>query len=314
MSAPSAGNPPSQSRTSPDEPEYAQFRLPLPARESFLSFRPQPALKRPQHPVWTENKAKLIERYLYYFVLVTHHGTYIDGFAGPQQVDKPGTWAAKLVVESEPRWLRHFYLYDVEEIKVNLLNRLRDAQPVVDADGRKLNREIFVVRGDFNALVGGLLNSGRITPKEATFCLLDQQTFECHWSTVRALSDYKRGGENKVELFYFLAYGWIRRALAVVKNVKILSDWWGRDDWAQLQSMGADAVRDSFVLRIHDELGYTSVVPWPIYERQDRGKVMYYMIHATDHPDAPYLMSRAYEKAVYPKETPEQLGFTYQTA
>src|SRR5712672_141396 len=39
--------------------------------------------KRPQHPIWTENKAKLIERYLYYFVMVTKHGAYIDGFAGP---------------------------------------------------------------------------------------------------------------------------------------------------------------------------------------------------------------------------------------
>jgi hypothetical protein len=36
---------------------------------------------------------------------------------------------------------------------------------------------------------------------------------------------------------------------------------------------------------------------------------MYFMIHATDHPDAPHLMARAYDKAVQPKETPEQLGF-----
>lgn len=32
---------------------------------------------------------------------------------------------------------------------------------------------------------------------------------------------------------------------------------------------------------------------------------MYYMIHATDHPDTPMLMSRAYRKAVTPKETSE---------
>ncbi len=49
---------------------------------------------------WTENKAKLIERYLFYFVLVTKHGTYIDGFAGPQGV--PQNWAAQLVLETEP--------------------------------------------------------------------------------------------------------------------------------------------------------------------------------------------------------------------
>jgi len=35
-------------------------------------------------PVWSENKADLIARYLRYFVFITKHGTYIDPFAGPQ--------------------------------------------------------------------------------------------------------------------------------------------------------------------------------------------------------------------------------------
>lgn len=60
-------------------------------------------------PVWTESKANLIQRYLQGFVYVTKHGTYIDGFAGPQNPAKPEMWAAKLVAESRPRWLRHFF-------------------------------------------------------------------------------------------------------------------------------------------------------------------------------------------------------------
>ena len=32
--------------------------------------------------IWTGCKAKLIERYLFYFVQITYHGTYMDGFAG----------------------------------------------------------------------------------------------------------------------------------------------------------------------------------------------------------------------------------------
>ncbi len=69
---------------------------------------PEPKISRLRQPVWTENKAKFIERYLYYFVLITKHGTYIDGFAGPQRPGNPEMWAAKLVLESEPKWLRHF--------------------------------------------------------------------------------------------------------------------------------------------------------------------------------------------------------------
>ena len=35
---------------------------------------------------------------------------------------------------------------------------------------------------------------------------------------------------------------------------------------------------------------------------------MYYMIHATDHPEAPALMNRAYHKAVTPIEPAEQMA------
>lgn len=45
---------------------------------------------RERNPIWTGCKAKLIERYLFYFVQITFHGTYIDAFAGPQEPDKPG--------------------------------------------------------------------------------------------------------------------------------------------------------------------------------------------------------------------------------
>jgi uncharacterized LabA/DUF88 family protein len=40
---------------------------------------------------------------------------------------------------------------------------------------------------------------------------------------------------------------------------------------------------------------------------ENGGAIMYYMIHATDHPEAPMLMSRAYRKTVMPLEPLEQL-------
>ena len=68
---------------------------------------------------------------------------------------------------------------------------------------------------------------------------------------------------------------------------------------------------EAFVERFKNELGYKSVKPWPIYERKDGGNVMYYMIHATDHLIAPGLMSRAYQKAVLPKESSSQLELEF---
>jgi hypothetical protein len=59
---------------------------------------------------------------------------------------------------------------------------------------------------------------------------------------------------------------------------------------------------DVLVGRFKRELGYLSVRAWPIYERENGGAVMYYMIHATDHPEAPKLISRAYRNTVSPLE------------
>src|SRR5712671_4892577 len=82
-----------------------------------------------RNPIWTGCKAKLIERYLFYFVQITHSGTYIDAFAGPQETEKHEMWSAKLVMESNPRWLRNFFLFEIKSSQVELLRQLRDGQP-----------------------------------------------------------------------------------------------------------------------------------------------------------------------------------------
>ena len=278
--------------------------LPLEFPEQTEAEAPEwePEIKRIRRPIWTENKAKLIERYLYYFVLVTHHGNYIDGFAGPQEPENPDMWAAKLVLESEPRWLKQFFLFDLHRQQKVYLDALKQEQPERDRQGRKLYRSIEIERGDFNVLVHNLLASGKVKPTQATFCLLDQRTFECHWSTVKALAEYKLESKNKIELFYFLPVGWLGRAMAAQQDEQVLRDWWGGPDWTQLRQMREAEIVATFRRRFKRELGYKSVKPWPIYERKGGNRVMYYMIHATDHDDAPMLMSRAYEKAVQPKE------------
>ncbi|MGH9839591.1 MAG: three-Cys-motif partner protein TcmP [Blastocatellia bacterium] len=259
------------------------------------------------YPVWTENKARFIEQYLYRFVMVTRHGTYIDAFAGPQKPDKPEMWSAKLVLDSEPPWLRHFHLFEVKEEKVKALENLKKSQPTLDSRGHKINRTIEIHPGDSNQNIPKLLASNCIRQKEAAFCLLDQRTFECHWSTVEALAEYKKSG-HKIELFYFLAISWLRRALTALKDTDRLRDWWGRDDWAKLRDMKSNEIRDEFVMRIQTELDYKYVHPWPILRRQRGGGIMYYMIHASDHPEAPKLMRRAYVNTVRPREQAEQVG------
>lgn len=136
-------------------------------------------------PVWTEHKAKLIARYLRYFVFITKHGCYVDGFAGPKNRELPESWAAELVVNSEPRFLKQFFLCDEKAEQVQALRSLVSAQPTSP------KRHFEVLHGDFNLRVDDILASGVIGDKTATFCLLDQFSCECHWNTVKKLALHK---------------------------------------------------------------------------------------------------------------------------
>src|ERR1700736_2349910 len=85
--------------------------------------------KRIQEAIWTHHKARFIEQYLKFFVQVTKHGAYIDGFAGPQNEGQPDAWSAELVLKSEPKWLRHFFLCETNRKSLRALRKLKDSQP-----------------------------------------------------------------------------------------------------------------------------------------------------------------------------------------
>ncbi len=268
--------------------------------------------KRIDQPIWSDHKARFIQQYLRYFVQITKHGVYIDGFSGPQYADKLDAWTAALVLASEPKWVRHFYLCELDEKSIAVLQKLVEEQPIPrDKSGRKLPREINVIPGDFNATVDQILADGAITQKEATFCLLDQRTFECHWNTLVKLAGYKKSPHNKIELLYFLGVGWLHRAFSGLRNQQIAENWWGRSDWQTLQQMTGYDIAESVRSRFVNELGYKFSAAYPIFDRDEGNRIMYYMIHASDHDEAPVLMVRAHCKAVrsLPKET--QLPLIY---
>lgn len=285
--------------------------------EKLLFELPQSKLRSPDkkfrehNPIWTGCKAKLIERYLYYFVLITHSGTYIDAFAGPQKTDNHEMWSAKLVLESTPRWLKKFFLFELKRSQVKLVRQMCESQAPRDKKKKEPKRAISIFEGDFNKKITEMLDKNPIRDKEPTFCLLDQRTFECDWASVKAVATHKKGG-NKIELFYFFPEGWINRSIAgsKIEKAKKLLKWWGDSSWNELLTKQG-VVRAQFVCdRFKSDLKYKHVHPFAIYERKDKGgRIMYYMIHASDHDEAATLMNRAYEKALDIKETAEQLEF-----
>ena len=259
--------------------------------------------KSPRQPVWSKNKAKVISEYLKGFVHVTRHGTYIDAFAGPQTERFEQPWAAQMVLANEPKWLRNFHLFDNSSNQIHLLKRLASE----DSD-----RNVHVYLGDSNQVLPAKLPVGSIREREASFCLLDQRTFECEWQLCEYISRL-RPDSMKVEQFYFLANYWMPRSLSSISTVegeRRVVAWLGQDDWRSFASLDSPERVELFVQKFRTELGYRFVNPWPIY-RKDRGRgaVMYYMIHASDHSRAPKLMYSAYSRAVDAPEPIVQLEF-----
>ena len=262
----------------------------LPSELPATKPRNEKNFKSLQCPLWTENKARLIQEYIRLFTFVTKHGAYIDGFAAPQRRNHIDLCSAKLVLENEPKWVRDFWLCDIDPKGIVLLEEIKAAN---EAKGRTIN----VIPGDFNQTIQGILASGRIREKTATFALLDQRTFECDWATVRKIAEHKKG--MKIEIFYFFPTGWIDRSIAAISRPEAAAQaerCWGRADWRDLQ--GLNSVDRAYLIgrRFKEELGYEWVYPYPIHKKILHGRTMYHMIHATDHPDAPPLMLRAYRK------------------
>lgn len=240
-------------------------------------------------PVWSRNKARLVAEYLRLFLMVTKNGTYIDGFAGPQADDD--CWSARRVLEVQPQWLGQFHLCDKQPGAVARLLELRAAHPDRDVQ----------VHGpdDFNLIVDDILSV--IPRNKATFCLLDQRTFECQWETVVKLARFKSESPYKIELFYFLANFWLDRALVATRTKggrEAVTRWWGSPAWELLRGQHHYERAQLLARRFREELHYRFAVPYELYDREGGAIVMFYMIHATDHPGAPDLMARAYRSAV----------------
>lgn len=241
-------------------------------------------------PLWTENKALLIQEYIKLFTYITKHGAYIDGFAAPQRRNHAAKCSAKLVLENKPERIRDLWLCDIDTDGIALLEEMK-------VQHQSKGRRIEVVPGDFNMTVGKILESGRIKEKTATFALLDQRTFECEWATVQKLAGHKK--ERKIEIFYFFPTGWVDRSIAAIKTpekIAIAERWWGRPNWRDLKGVNGVERATMLAARFRDEFGYKWAHPYAIHDARHHGRTMYHMVHATDHDEAPTLMLRAYRK------------------
>jgi hypothetical protein len=150
-----------------------------------------------------------------------------------------------------------------------------------------------------------------VRDKEATFALLDQRTFECHWDTVRALATHKEGWpQGRAVLLpaeQVAAAALPRRpdeesgdrdALVGsrrLENVRVAND-------APVRRSLHGEVQDQVRLCLGEGMAHQRA-------NIRRGSVTYFMICAPDHPEAPFLMRRAFERAVEAPKPVVQMAF-----
>jgi three-Cys-motif partner protein len=248
----------------------------------------------PKAPDQTNAKSKLISEYISKFQLITRGGLFIDGFSAPQSRDHEDAWTARRVLEIEPKWIRAFWLCDIETRGLLQLNALKAIHHRIPR-----SRHVFVMPGDFNETIKIILKSPRMTRQSAIFALLDQRNTECHWSTVKALA--ARAGRTKIELLYFLGTSWLHRSLIASSRPERLAEidrWWGGRDWTKLAGLSQIQAVETVAKRFSSELDYKFVNVYPIFQDDDGQKVAFHLIHASDHREAPKLMARAYLKIV----------------
>ena len=243
-------------------------------------------LQKSGRALWTAEKAALIDEYIHLFLLVTKHGVYVDLFAGPQRVDDTESWSVRRVLERRTEGnpaIRHFAVCDKDPAQAKRLRDLGNHHP-----------SFRVYAGDVNEEIPTILMEAPIGSKTACFCLIDQRTFECHWATVKAVAQHKAEG-RKIELFYFLAQGWLDRAQSRA-NPEKLRAWWGNADYKQFLGLRSYDRANALCRRFRDELNYEHATAFAIQKKGEGSPTMYYMVHASDHIRAVELMSQAYRK------------------
>jgi three-Cys-motif partner protein len=263
-------------------------------RRANLNFAGRSGLDPRQLPLHSNAKSRLIAAYLSMYQQITHGGLYIDGFAGPQKRHFQEAWTARRVLELEPKWLSQFWLCELEPTGLEALRALKAKH-----DRMPRTRRVSVMAGDFNKTIPMILKSQRLRRNTPVFCLLDQRNTECHWSSVRAIA--ARAGRNKIELLYFLGSSWMHRSLKGSANPTRLREidlWWGGAEWRELLQLSQVEVVRLMADRFAAELGYHFVTPYPVFATEKGKKTVFYLIHASDHPEAPKLMNRAYRKIV----------------
>lgn len=258
---------------------------------------------------WTRGKLDLLRRYLDAFTTASKSKSeivYLDLFGGQPQnrerlteADLDGSARIALATTDAP--FSRLRFFELEPFAT----RLRTA---LEADFA--GRDFEVVAGDCNLTIRTTLASLASVNWAPTFAFVDPNGPDVHWSTLEAISRFRKPSLSKPEIWLLLAAGMFIRTLRVdgtVRDVDAekLDAMYGTSQWRAIyearvaETLDPSDAREEYVnlmrWRLQHVLGYERTHPLEIFN--ERGSSIYHMIFATDHPAGDRIMADLYNTA-----------------
>ena len=264
---------------------------------------------------WTRGKLDILSRYLNAFTTAGNKLTefiYLDLFAGqPENIERlygkeiPGSVQIALDVKNPPFTRLRFFEKDHFQELEESLSTYKD-------------RNFKVVPGDCNKNISEVLESLSWYRWAPTFAFIDPNGPDCHWSTLKTLSEFRKSRKGyKTEIWLLFADGMFPRTLPLDGNLdraaeKRITLMFGTEDWLPIYKArcnkrieSSEAQKKYLNLmqqRLENELGYKWTHPLKI-SNENKGH-LYHLIFATDHPAGSKIMKDLYKKAR--KELPKR--------
>ena len=257
---------------------------------------------------WTLNKLEVFENYLKLYRRVAGGGAFIDAFAGTGRGTsiKNGrheSCEGSSLIAATSGAFSSLHLIEKDTPNIETL------RSEIKSLSTRQSDKIHIHEGDCNVVIPELLRSNQLDEIRPCFALLDQESTQLDWSTIKTLASWKiyeppptmtgRPKMCKVELWIlFNSHQAINRLWPHDRHKYPESFspqtldrvFGGRDEWWDLweNHQPASALIARFADRLRG-LGYQYVLPQLIKD-PTTGRPQYHMFHATDHPSAITLM------------------------
>lgn len=257
---------------------------------------------------WSEAKLDILGSYLPAFVRASKRAgltIYLDLFAGRIENFRKDT--GSVLAGSSVRALRvtppidHLVFFELAAHASQLRASLEVQFP---------GRQFRVYEGDCNIRIGDALTDLSSYNWAPTFAFVDPDGLDVRWTTIEAVSSFKRSNKPKAELWLLVPTPAFPRMLGLrgeqgQRTAELLTTFYGTDDWLAIHqrrlnnSYSAEEARFQYVnlmrWRIEHVLGYRYTHYLEL--KNVSGSTVYHMVFASDHDTGNKIMRDVYASA-----------------